>query len=179
MPLRRSPGLRTSFLLILLLGAVLPLGIVGWWLTRTTQTSGEELLRSRLEQSLADMVQTVGSNWVDLRSNILALSENETVRMALAEGQTIDLLPDDAGWGELESAWALAEQAVERVVFYDLGNVYSKVSDMSLTELRHVLGVGVRLVTPIGPFRLEYGRKLDRQEGESAGELYLSIGYPF
>ena len=65
------------------------------------------------------------------------------------------------------------------VLFYDVGNVYAKVSDMSLTELRHVLGAGVRLVTPIGPFRLEYGRKLDREEGESAGEFYLSIGYPF
>ncbi len=120
MKLRRSPGLRTSFLLILLLGAVLPLGIVGWWLTRTTQTSGEELLRSRLEQSLADMVQTVGSNWVDLRSNILALSENEAVRTALAEGRAIDFLPEVAGGEEFESAWAVVEQAVERVVFYDL-----------------------------------------------------------
>jgi len=65
------------------------------------------------------------------------------------------------------------------VLFYDVGNVYTKVSDMSLTDLRHVLGAGVRLVTPIGPFRLEYGRKLDREEGESEGEFYLSIGYPF
>jgi outer membrane protein insertion porin family len=65
------------------------------------------------------------------------------------------------------------------VLFYDLGNVYATVSDMTLSELRHVVGLGVRLVTPIGPFRLEYGRKLDREEGESAGELYLSVGYPF
>jgi outer membrane protein insertion porin family len=68
---------------------------------------------------------------------------------------------------------------VHGVIFYDIGNVYATVSDMNLTELRKVLGAGVRLETPIGPFRLEYGRKLDQKEGESAGELYLSIGNPF
>jgi signal transduction histidine kinase len=118
--LRRPPGLRTSFLVILLLGAVLPLGVVGWWVTRTTQTSGQELLRTRLEQSLGDMVQTVGANWVELRSNLLALSESEVVRSALGEGRAIDSSSDDAAWQELESAWATAGQAIEQVTFYDL-----------------------------------------------------------
>lgn len=120
MYLRRPPGLRTSFLVILLLGAVLPLGVVGWWVTRTTQTSGQELLRTRLEQSLGDMVQTVGANWVELRSNLLALSESEVVRSALGEGRAIDSSSDDAAWQELESAWATAGQAIEQVTFYDL-----------------------------------------------------------
>ena len=122
MHLRRSPSLRASFLLILLLGAVVPLGIVGWWLTRSTQVSGQELLRARLEQTLDDIVQTVGSNWVDLRSNLLALSESEAVRSALAEGHAIDSSFDNTGWQELEQAWAMAEQAVEGVTFFDLEN---------------------------------------------------------
>jgi outer membrane protein insertion porin family len=37
----------------------------------------------------------------------------------------------------------------------------------------------LRIRTPVGPLRLEYGWKLDRQEGESSGELHLSIGVPF
>jgi outer membrane translocation and assembly module TamA len=34
-------------------------------------------------------------------------------------------------------------------------------------------------MTPIGPFRLEYGHLLDRREGEDAGQLYFSIGQAF
>jgi signal transduction histidine kinase len=117
---RRTPGLRTSFLLILLLGVVLPLGVLGWWLTRTTQTSGRELLRARLEQTLSDIVQTIGSNWVDRRSDLLRVAESEAVRAALIEARAISLSSDNARLRELEQAWANAEQAVERFTFYDL-----------------------------------------------------------
>lgn len=120
MYLRRPPGLRTSFLLILLLGAVLPLGVVGWWLTRTTQTSGQELLRARLEQTLGDIVQTIGNNWVDRRSDLLRVAESEGVRTALADGRVISLSSDNARRRELEQAWTAMEPAVEQVTFYDL-----------------------------------------------------------
>jgi outer membrane protein insertion porin family len=65
------------------------------------------------------------------------------------------------------------------VVFYDTGNVYADSADIDLTDLRHVLGAGVRYETPIGPLRLEYGRKLDREPGESLGELFFTIGSAF
>ena len=45
--------------------------------------------------------------------------------------------------------------------------------------MRWGAGVGLRLDTPAGPVRLEYGHKLDRRAHESAGELYLSFGVPF
>jgi outer membrane protein insertion porin family len=62
------------------------------------------------------------------------------------------------------------------VVFYDAGNVWVDASEIDLLDLRHVLGAGFRLNMPIGPIRIEYGRKLDREEGESAGELFFAIG---
>ena len=65
------------------------------------------------------------------------------------------------------------------VIFYDVGNVYVQVSDFDPSDVRHVLGLGLRLETAIGPLRLEYGRKLDREPGESAGEFFLSIGSAF
>lgn len=68
---------------------------------------------------------------------------------------------------------------VEGVVFYDAGNTYLKPGDVSLSDLRHSLGAGLRVETPIGPLRLEYGRKLDRKEGEGPGQLYISIGTAF
>jgi outer membrane protein assembly complex protein YaeT len=64
-------------------------------------------------------------------------------------------------------------------MFLDAGNVYPKVSDFDATDLRSSAGLGLRLDTPIGPIRIEYGWKLDRMEGESAGELVFSIGTVF
>ena len=64
-------------------------------------------------------------------------------------------------------------------VFYDTGNVFLRVKDIDLTDLRHNVGLGIRLETPFGAIRLEYGRKLDREPGESRGQLYLSLGNAF
>ncbi len=65
------------------------------------------------------------------------------------------------------------------VLFYDAGNVYFSLEDLDPFDLRHVVGVGLRVKTPIGPLRFEYGRKIDRKEGESHGEFFVSIGQPF
>ncbi len=64
-------------------------------------------------------------------------------------------------------------------LFLDAGNVYEKVSNFNPTELRSSAGTGLRLDTPIGPIRIEYGWKLDRKEGESPGELIFAIGTVF
>jgi outer membrane protein insertion porin family len=65
-------------------------------------------------------------------------------------------------------------------VFYDTGTVFPRASDMfDLGELRHVLGLGLRLETALGAIRLEYGWKVDRKPEETPGELYLSIGNAF
>ena len=68
---------------------------------------------------------------------------------------------------------------LQGVVFYDAGNVYRTLGDYSLGDLRHVAGAGLRVVTPIGPFRLEYGAILDRRAGEPRGQFFFSIGQAF
>ena len=65
------------------------------------------------------------------------------------------------------------------VVFVDAGNVVSTASELLPLRLRWVSGAGIRIDTPIGPFRLEYGWKLDREPDESPGEWNLSIGQAF
>jgi len=70
-------------------------------------------------------------------------------------------------------------RALRGVVFSDLGNVSSRLSGFDPTDLRTVLGLGFRIDTPIGPFRFEYGWKLDREEDESPGEFHISIGQAF
>jgi outer membrane protein insertion porin family len=64
------------------------------------------------------------------------------------------------------------------VFFFDAGNVWRRISDMDF-NLRKTAGIGIRYSTPVGPLRLDYGHKLDRREGESAGEIHFSIGHAF
>lgn len=52
----RSLSLRTKFLLIVLVGAVGPLALIGTWVARSTVRSGEQLLRTRLDASVASVV---------------------------------------------------------------------------------------------------------------------------
>jgi outer membrane protein assembly factor BamA len=65
------------------------------------------------------------------------------------------------------------------VIFADVGNVYRTLSDYTLRDLRECAGAGLRLMTPIGPFRMEYGALLDRRPGEGPGQFFISIGQAF
>jgi outer membrane protein assembly complex protein YaeT len=69
--------------------------------------------------------------------------------------------------------------ALNAVFFVDGGNVWIKPADINLGDFRWGVGAGLRFETPAGPFRLEYGHKLDRLEGESSGEFYFSFGMTF
>jgi outer membrane protein assembly complex protein YaeT len=64
-------------------------------------------------------------------------------------------------------------------LFFDAGNVYLRLEDYDLTDLRYTAGLSLRLGTPVGPLRVGYGFKLDRRPGESAGEWYLALGQAF
>ena len=82
----RPLSFRARILLIVLAVAVIPLGMLGLWLTRATARSGEELVRSRLEESLDQTVGAVASRWIRLRSALLFLTEEPGVQDALRAG---------------------------------------------------------------------------------------------
>jgi outer membrane protein assembly complex protein YaeT len=65
------------------------------------------------------------------------------------------------------------------VAFLDVGNVYPRVSDISLSDMREAAGFGLRVRTPWFLIRMDYGFKLDRRPGESIGRLFFSIGQAF
>ncbi len=65
------------------------------------------------------------------------------------------------------------------VLFVDGGNVWAAPSRVSFNDMRWGVGLGLRVDTPAGPLRLDYGRKIHRRHGESAGELFLAFGIPF
>jgi outer membrane protein insertion porin family len=62
------------------------------------------------------------------------------------------------------------------VVFLDAGNVYDSDNEFDLGELRRAAGFGIRIITPVGPVRLDWGFKLDRRPGEDLVELGFLLG---
>jgi signal transduction histidine kinase len=87
----RPLSFRARILLIVLAFAVVPLALLGFWLTRGTARSGEELLRRRLEESLDQTASQVVTRWISLRSALLFLTEDPDVQHALGRS------PDSLG----------------------------------------------------------------------------------
>ena len=64
-------------------------------------------------------------------------------------------------------------------VFYDAGNAFLLASDLDLGALRHSAGVGLRLMFPFGPVRLDWSGVINPQEGETRSRFLFSIGHVF
>ena len=73
--------------------------------------------------------------------------------------------------------------ALGAALFVDGGNVFRRVTDFDISELRGSFGFGVRYLTPIGPVRLDLGFKMDRRQINDRLEprtaLHFSIGHAF
>ena len=74
--------------------------------------------------------------------------------------------------------------AIDLVGFLDVGNVYDRVANVSLSRVRGGAGFGVRYRSPVGPIRVDLGFKLDRQtfdngDIERPTALHISIGQAF
>ena len=80
----RALSLRARIILLVLAVAMLPLGLVGWWLARTAASSGEELLRIRLADALERTVADIGPRWVGQRSALLSVAEHASIQRTLA-----------------------------------------------------------------------------------------------
>lgn len=65
------------------------------------------------------------------------------------------------------------------VVFLDVGNVYSAISDLNPLDIRKTAGFGLRLNLGFALARLDLGFKLDRRDDESAFRLHFSLGQAF
>jgi outer membrane protein assembly factor BamA len=64
-------------------------------------------------------------------------------------------------------------------VFYDAGNVFALSRQLAIDDLRHSAGVGLRLMFPFGPIRLDWAHVLDPREGEARSRFVFGIGHAF
>ena len=87
-------------------------------------------------------------------------------------------------------------QYIQLVAFFDIGNAWQNVTTVNgkkvyspnrkdangFKDLKKGVGIGVRLNTPIGPLRFDYGWPLDPEEKggkKTGGKFYFSFGQTF
>ncbi len=71
---------------------------------------------------------------------------------------------------------------LKAAVFYDIGNVWAKTNQFASGSYKAGFGFGVRLKTPIGPVRLDYGWPLNKAQGQTEkgkGRLHWSLSHGF
>jgi outer membrane protein insertion porin family len=64
-------------------------------------------------------------------------------------------------------------------IFLDTGSVTPNVSDLSLSTFKTGVGASLRLITPVGPLRLDFGYALNHIPGENRWQLSFGVGNPF
>ncbi|MEO0189473.1 MAG: outer membrane protein assembly factor BamA [candidate division WOR-3 bacterium] len=64
------------------------------------------------------------------------------------------------------------------VLFVNAGNVWRNIDDID-GKLKWAIGLGMRLRTPLGSIRLDYGMKIKPELNESSGTLHFAIGEAF
>ncbi len=65
------------------------------------------------------------------------------------------------------------------VLFFDHGNVWREFNEIKLSEIKSTTGIGFRYNTPVGPFRIDWGYKLNREGSESPSEFQFMLGHAF
>jgi signal transduction histidine kinase len=113
----KAASLRTKFLLIVLLGAVLPLAVVGWWLTGSAVRSGRALLRGQLDSAVAAIAFDARARWA-LRAGELRLLANNTVARAALAAQLSRLASADSAY--LAQLFTTFHDAIPRWSYVDL-----------------------------------------------------------
>ncbi|NQU95299.1 MAG: outer membrane protein assembly factor BamA [Candidatus Omnitrophica bacterium] len=82
--------------------------------------------------------------------------------------------------GNIEAIFPIYEKVIKAAVFYDVGNVWSKLDDFAQGGYKQGAGIGVRVRTPIGPLKLDWGYPLtDNEDDKKEGRFYFSVSHGF
>jgi outer membrane protein insertion porin family len=64
-------------------------------------------------------------------------------------------------------------------LFVDVGNLWDRIESFRWTDWRVGAGGGLQFMSPVGPIRLDYGRRVIRDGEPPGGQFHLSIGYAY
>ncbi|MDD4013567.1 MAG: outer membrane protein assembly factor, partial [Candidatus Omnitrophica bacterium] len=83
--------------------------------------------------------------------------------------------------GNAEVTFPIFKNILKGAVFYDIGNVHESAKDiLKMKDYKAGVGVGLRIKTPIGPVKLDYGYPLNENQGDKKeGEFYFSVSHGF
>ncbi|MBF0216152.1 MAG: outer membrane protein assembly factor BamA [Candidatus Omnitrophica bacterium] len=88
--------------------------------------------------------------------------------------------------GTAEVTVPVYKNIIKAATFYDVGNVWSLGDDMigspfrEEEDLKHGAGVGVRVKTPIGPIKVDWGYPLSKNyQDKKSGQFYFSMSHGF
>lgn len=68
---------------------------------------------------------------------------------------------------------------IRGVALVDAGNTFDRAGNLSLTRLKAGIGAGLRLTTPVGLFRVDFGAPLSAENGRRTPRWYFSLGQAF
>ena len=65
-------------------------------------------------------------------------------------------------------------------VFWDTGNVFPTIKDIKFQNFSHTLGAGLRVNTPVGPVRVDFGTLVSKvPQGLRGWQIHFSFGQAF
>jgi outer membrane protein insertion porin family len=102
------------------------------------------------------------------KSNFIALFNQEFRWQTIQVFQFVPFLKDVLG------AWPLWQS-----IFFDMGNGYRKPEEMSLNNLAYSYGTGLQIVSPAGPIRVDYARRIPTKTIPFDYRWHFSILYAF
>jgi signal transduction histidine kinase len=130
MAIRFDLSLRSRLLLLILLGVVLPLGLLGLFVNNTARRTGIELVHLRLQEALAETVEEFGRQWIQHRSLLLDLAETHAVKDALGGSHPWEDSLQDQDRAELLGLWSQVSGFLVSLELKDLGgNVVGRLPD--------------------------------------------------
>ena len=87
--------------------------------------------------------------------------------------------------GRIELVWHLAEFRLQvykmfgMVGFVDVGNIWSGISSVRISHMAVAAGPGLRVNTPVGLLRLDWGINPDHRGDQAPSKLYFGMGQAF
>ena len=191
-------GLQATGYIPLQAGAVLAMrvrgGFIEPWSSRATSDTTLGTPRELDEIPVDDRYRTGGA------STVRGYLENElgSREVVDAQGSHVEARGGQVLMlGSVEFRFPLV-WIVSAAAFFDGGNVWERPEDIKLTrilsfgggagynDMRYSGGVGVRIGTPVGPIRFDYGWKIrsprtpfEPDLSARRGEFHFSLGYPY